>query len=226
MCGRYSFSASKDKLGAQFKFLDSIGPLIEQFNIAPTQKAYVITDEDPAQLQLFTWGLIPFWAKDRSMGSRMINARSETAMSKPAFREAFKKRRCWVLADSFYEWKKEGKKKQPYRIFHKNGSLLVFAGLWETWRSGDEELQSFTILTTSPNAEVASIHDRMPVILPHPEQQYAWFHDRTLEASQLLLQPIASGALDMYPVYPKVNKVSNQGPELHKPMDKQGNLFD
>ena len=156
----------------------------------------------------------------------MINARSETVASKPAFREAFKRRRCWILADSFYEWKKQGKKKQPFRIFLKNGNLLVFAGLWETWRSGDEELQSFTIITTSPNAEVAPIHNRMPVILAHPEQQYKWFHNRTFEASLALLQPIALGALGMYPISPKVNKVSNQGSELHDPIGKQGNLFD
>ena len=206
MCGRYSFSASKDKLGAQFKFLDNIGHLIEQFNIAPTQKAYVITDEHPAQLQLFTWGLIPFWAKDRSMGSRMINARSETAMSKPAFREAFKKRRCWVLADSFYEWKKEGEEKQPYFVSAASDSPICFGGLYEPARDDNSVPASCTIITLPASDAMASLHHRMPLMFDDPT---AWLESNSFDGH---LDDLSWHAVDK-----TVNNPRNQGSKLiHK----------
>lgn len=225
MCGRYSFSTNTQVLSAQFERLE-IGQNLElNFNVAPTQLAYVITDDTPGALQQFRWGLIPFWAKDIKMGSRMINARSETILEKPAFREAAKKRHCWVLADSFYEWKKEGSQKIPYRIQLKDESILVLAGLWETWGKGADLIHSFTIITCPPNEEMAPIHNRMPLILKTKDEQQAWLEEKNIEEIKSMLQTPANDLLKMYPVTRSVNSVRNNGPNLHLPLEEQGDLF-
>lgn len=225
MCGRYSFSTNTQVLSTQFEGL-GIGQNLElNFNVAPTQVAYVITDDTPGTLQQFCWGLIPFWAKDIKIGSRMINARSETLLEKPSFREAAKKRHCWVLADSFYEWRKEGNQKTPYRIQLKDESILVMAGLWETWGKGADRIQSFTIITCPPNEEMAPIHNRMPLILSTKSEQEAWLAEKDPEYIRAMLQTPADGLLKMYPVTRRVNSVRNNGPGLHLPLEEQGDLF-
>lgn len=225
MCGRYSFSTNTQVLSAQFEGLE-IGQNLEvNFNIAPTQSAYVVTDDTPGALQQFQWGLIPFWAKDIKIGNRMINARSETILEKPAFRAAAKKRHCWVLADSFYEWKKEGSQKTPYRIQLKDESILVLAGLWEMWKKGTETIHSFTIITCPPNEEMAPIHNRMPLILASKEEQKAWLEEKNTENIKSMLQTPANDLLKMYPVTRSVNSVRNNSPNLHLPLEEQGNLF-
>jgi putative SOS response-associated peptidase YedK len=225
MCGRYSFSSNTKVLTAQFEGLE-IGQNLEiNFNIAPTQLAYVITDDTPGTLQQFRWGLIPFWAKDKKIASRMINARSETLLEKPAFRNAATKRHCWVLADSFYEWKKENGQKIPYRIQLQDESILVMAGLWETWVKGAEQVHSFTIITCAPNAEMAPIHNRMPLILDTKMAQQDWLEEKNPVAIQTMMQTPPGQLLKMYPVSPRVNAVRNNGPALHLPFEKQGDLF-
>jgi len=226
MCGRYSFSTSKEKLREQFGSVETGQTLEINFNMAPTQRGYVITDESPGALQQFTWGLVPFWAKDRKIGSRLINARSETIADKPSFRNGVRKRRCWVLADSFYEWKRIDGKKQPYRIFRPNGELLVMAGIWETWNGEEEPLQTYTIITTSPNEEMAPIHDRMPVIFTEQDQQRTWLETPEINEALELLRPAPDGSLEMYAISTKVNNVRNNGPELHEPLGEQGHLFE
>lgn len=225
MCGRYSFSTSREKLQQQFPQVN-VGETLElNYNMAPTQRGYVITDDQPQQLQQFVWGLIPFWAKDRKIGSRLINARAERIAEKPSFRDAVRKRRCWVLADSFYEWKKVDGKKQPYRIYPESKDMLVLAGIWEVWRREGEPVFSYSIITTSPNAEMVPVHDRMPVVLAERDQQQAWLETAQLEEALDLLHPPPDGTLTMYPVSTQVNKVSNNGPQLHQPLSEQGDLF-
>ena len=225
MFGRYSFSTNTQVLSTQFEGLE-IGQNLElNFNIAPTQSAYVVTDDTPGALQQFRWGLIPFWAKDVKIGSRMINARAETLLEKPAFRAAAKKRHCWVLADSFYEWKKEGSQKTPYRIQLKDESILVMAGLWEIWNDAAAPIHSFTIITCPPNEEMVPIHNRMPLILSTKAEQTAWLEEKHPEQIQAMLQTPADGLLKMYPVSRSVNSVRNNGPNLHLPLEEQGDLF-
>lgn len=226
MCGRYSFSVKAETLTAQFEGLEIGQNLTFNFNVAPTQEAYVVTDDTPGTLQAFRWGLVPFWAKDLKIGSRMINARSETLLEKPAFRQAARKRHCWVLADSFYEWKTVQGKKQPYRIQLRDESVMVMAGIWETWTPDDREdkIHSFSIITCPPNQEMSAVHNRMPVIL-QKEDQGAWLEAKREEDIQHLLQTPADDLLKMYSVSSRVNSVRNNGPELHLPQEEQGRLF-
>lgn len=227
MCGRYSFSVQATVLTAQFEGLE-IPPQLEiNYNVAPTQQAYVITDDTPGMLQSFRWGLVPFWAKDLKTGSRMINARSETILEKPAFRQAAIKRHCWVLADSFYEWKKENGQKIPYRIFLKNETVMVMAGIWETWFSENaaKPIYTFSVITCPPNEEMIPIHNRMPVILESKELQKSWLEAKDPERIEQILQTPSSGLLDMYSVSTRVNSVRNNGPGLHERIGEQGNLF-
>lgn len=226
MCGRYSFSTDKDQLRKQFGDIQVGETLRINFNVAPTQESYVLVDREPDVLQTFRWGLIPFWAKDARIGSRMINARSETLLEKPAFRQAARKRHCLVLADSFYEWKRRGKEKIPYRILARDHhSLLVMAGIWEHWSQGEQDIYSFSIITCPPNEEMVPVHDRMPVIFPHRDQWEAWLEEKDPAAVRELLDTPQSGILDMYAVSTRVNSVRNNGPELHEPVGEQGDLF-
>lgn len=198
------------------------GELPLNYNVAPTQSGLVLTDADPHQLKLFRWGLVPFWAQDLSIGSRMINARGETILEKPAFRQAIRRRRCLVLADSFYEWRREGKHKTPLRIMRPDEELLLMAGIWERWQGDDrsEPVHTYSIITAAPNAEMSPVHNRMPVFFPNTDQQSAWL-DPSLSDAHIteLLQTPADGTLKWYPVSSLVNKVRNNGPELHEPSE-------
>ena len=174
MCGRYALTSNLDELQASFKFEARDLEYRPRFNIAPTQQSLVVTSDGARSGQYMRWGLLPFWAKDAKAGARMINAVGETASAKPAFRSAFRKRRCLVLANGFFEWRKEGKARIPNYFFSTDRAPLAFAGLWETWKSPDgERIKSFTILTTKANELIQPIHDRMPVILSG-ETQALW----------------------------------------------------
>jgi putative SOS response-associated peptidase YedK len=215
MCGRYTL---KMPIALVTEELDLDRPEFEvaaRYNIAPTQRLPVLTQEQPRHLQLMRWGLIPSWAKDPSIGSKMINARAETLAEKPAFRVALRERRCLIPADGFYEWKQTGFGKLPQHIHLISGNLLTFAGLWESWRDGEgRELRSFTIITTTPNALMATIHDRMPVIIP-PSQRAAWLDPAAgLAEVQALLMPLPDGLLATQTVGDLVNSPRNDGPEL------------
>lgn len=204
------------------------------YNVAPTQDVLAVVEADGSRhLDAFFWGLVPSWAKDVKIGSRMINARAETLAEKSTFKKPFASRRCLVPADGFYEWKKLGPgkkpKKQPMYIHGADGQPIAFAGLWSIWRGPDkdqEPLRSLTIVTTTPNALMAPIHDRMPVILP--EDRWATWLDRDnhdLDALGALLVPAADDVLAVTPVAPLVNNVRNNGPELVDPVPAQEALL-
>lgn len=210
MCGRYSLFAEAKKLEERFKaeLSDELQP---RYNAAPTQTLPVITNADgERKIEFFHWGLIPAWAENPAIGSKMLNARAETLAEKPSFKKALQSRRCLVLADGFYEWKAEGKKKQPMRMSLKNGEMFAMAGLWENWTDKEtgEVIHSFTIITTEANELLKPIHDRMPVILL-PKNEEIWL-DNELETEQLLkvLQPYPADELKAEPVSKAVNNAA------------------
>jgi len=218
MCGRYRLTAKERYIAEHFDLDDEVSAA-PRYNIAPTQSAATIR-QDPKQpsrvLSLMRWGLIPSWAKDASIGARMINAVAESAPEKPAFREALSRRRCLVPADGFFEWQKlGGKEKQPFNFGMADDSLFAFAGLWDRWRDpAGQHINSFTILTTSANALVAGIHDRMPVIL-RPEDYELWLDPGLTDPRGVagLLKPFDARVMKKYPVSTRVNRAENDDPE-------------
>ena len=217
MCGRFTLRTPTNLLVQQF-LLDTAPELPLRYNIAPTQDVAVVrkTEELPERnLVLLKWGLIPSWAKDAKMGARMINARGETVAEKPSFRAAFKRRRCLVLADGYYEWQKDGKRKQAVYITMDDERPFAFAGLWEYWdRAGEGPLESCTIITTNSNDLTADIHDRMPVILS--DDNYDLWLDPELQDKEPLLpllEPYPSDEMKVTRVGDYVNKASHEGPE-------------
>ena len=207
----------------------TVPPFEPRFNIAPTQQIFCVRGGESSLEPCFLrWGLVPSWSKDLKIGSRMLNARSETASSKPSFRSAFKKRRCLIVGDGFYEWKKIGNKKQPYWI-QVNESLFTMAGLWESWRDkeGDGTVyETCTILTTEANEAMSELHDRMPVIL-EPHQHAMWLDPTFQEVEPLeqLLRPYANEPISMFPVSTIVNKPINDSPDCIVPLQTNKELF-
>ncbi len=225
MCGRFSFSTSKEKIQQQLGDVEIGSNLRINFNVAPTQHSYVITNESPNRLQYFTWGLIPHWSNDGKNTGKLINARMEGIATKPSFRLPIRKRRCWVLADSFYEWRKEGTQKIPYRILPKNGELLVMAGIWDVWYKGDYAVKSFSIITCPANKEVAPLHDRMPVMFTTKDERELWLQDMEVENVLELMHTPPNDILNIYRVSDKVNSVKNNSPELHEQVPEPPTLF-
>lgn len=221
MCGRFTLKTPASELASLFDGL-SFSDIPPRFNICPTQMVACLrwADGSTYQLSSLRWGLVPFWAKDLKIGARMINARSETAATKPAFRAAFKKRRCLIVADGFYEWKKEGKQKQPYYITQADESPFVLAGLWESWtdKASQAVVETCTILTTEANGTMQPLHDRMPVFLDSPQHD-AWLDPAFQDTVQLQswLVPCADDRLKTRRVDTWVNKAGNEGPECLAP---------
>lgn len=218
MCGRYTLKTPTNVLTELFEIEEYPSALNPSYNIAPTQEvAAVVEEDDKRKLEMFHWGLIPSWAKDPAIGNKMINARAETASEKPSFRSAFKKRRCLILADGFYEWQKTDSGKQPFYIHMKDGSPFAFAGLWEAWKNG-EEISSCTIITTDANDLMNEIHHRMPVILP-PENYGVWLDPDFDEKEPLmdLLKPYPSDEMEAYQVSRRVNRPANNEPSCIEP---------
>ena len=221
MCGRFGQTASSAELAAAFEASwQCAEPELPRYNVAPTQHVPILLSADGRRvLDVFRWGLIPWWAKDASIGNKMINARAETVVEKPAYRSAFQRRRCLVPASGFYEWKKTPGGKVPHWIHPADGALLTFAGVWEAWRPAKdaEPVLSFTILTTTPSADVAQVHDRMPVVVAR-EHRDAWLGAET-PADELLplLRPAPDGLLRMHPVSTAVNRPAFDGTELIEP---------
>lgn len=217
MCGRFQLSVKGRHISERFNievFDEFYKP---NYNSAPSQKLPLITNEEPHKLNYYRWGLIPSWAKDPKIGYKMINTRSETVLEKPSFRTAFKKRRCLVPANGFYEWKKN-KDKTPYRIFLKNEEIFSMAGIWETWYDAEKRpVHTFSILTTTPNELMKDIHDRMPVILPR-EFESVWLNEPDDQKLKELLHPFNADKMDAYPVSGQVNSPANNGPELVVPV--------
>ncbi|MCY4063099.1 MAG: SOS response-associated peptidase [Chloroflexi bacterium] len=219
MCGRYTLTADADSIQLAFNLASVDGYELPRYNIAPSQQLAVITDRDPQALSYMKWGLVPSWAKDPKIGNRMINARSETAAEKPSFRTAFKKRRCLIPADGYYEWQKRGKKKIPTFIQHAERDLFAFAGLWESWKQPDESwLHTCAILTTEANEKLSPIHHRMAVII-EPEDYELWLAPRELvpdEWRPLMLGPRPE-QLKFHEVSTAVNSPANDNPTLVLP---------
>ncbi len=219
MCGRYVL-IEVDGIVKRFDIDEYEEHYAPRFNAAPTQVMPVVVRNSPNRLRAMRWGLIPFWAKDPSIGNRMINARAETLAEKPAFRRPLKSQRCLVPANGFYEWRREGSRKQPYFARLRDGGLFGFAGLWDTWRDPNGELvYSYTIITTEANAVMAPIHDRMPAILL-PDDEATWL-DPTVEASELLLsllRPYPAEQMLVYPVSTAVNRPTVDDPSLVEPL--------
>ena len=222
MCGRYVAAAPPSEIAKYFAASAPTETVLEpSYNVAPTNEVYAVVErDDERRLEPLRWGLVPLWAKDLAMGSKMINARAEGIAKKNAYRHAFRKQRCIIPADGFYEWKVvEGqKRKQPMFIHRVDGEPLAFAGLWETWRGperNDEPLYTCTIITTSANETMAPVHNRMPVILP-PDKWEEWLDPDMQDIDELekFLLPAPSSLLTLYPVSTGVNHVRNKGPEL------------
>ncbi len=223
MCGRFTLTADPEQLRQAFPWLNLPGNIQPRYNIAPTQAVAVVPNDGKRQLDFFIWGLVPFWAKEPQIGNRMINARAETLAEKPAFRAAFRRRRCLVLADGFFEWRAiPGRKaKIPTYIRMRDGVPFAFAGLWESWNAPDgSNLLSCTIVTTQPNELLQPIHNRMPVILP--AQAYdLWLDPGELDPHQLqpLLKPFSAQSMVAYPVSTLVNNPTNDAPDCIVPVE-------
>jgi len=217
MCGRYSQQQSAEVIAQAFQ-VNNVPPLKPRYNIAPTQSvATILQSAKTRQFKMLHWGLIPSWAKDTKISSKLINARAETVAEKPSFRSAFQKRRCLILADGFYEWQQqEDKQKQPFYFRMSDQSPFVFAGLWEHWNEKEtgETIESCTIITTEPNELMKSVHNRMPVIL-EPKDYDLWL-DPEVKKSELLqplLKPYPPEEMTVFAVSKAVNKPSNDTAE-------------
>ncbi len=208
MCGRFTITASVKELIEHYGLEPQKVDWTPNYNAAPTQNLPILTNDEPKKLTIARWGLIPSWAKDVKIGYKLINARSETIASKPSFARALEKRRCLIPADSFFEWKKEGTKKIPMRFQLPKNQIFSFAGLWEHWKRDNQDIVSFTIITTKPNETVQKIHDRMPVILTK-KQEKTWL----TEPHPDLLQPF-QGKMEVYQVSDKLNSPRNNDESL------------
>lgn len=246
MCGRYASSRRPDDLLDEFEVVeDHVSRALEpDYNVAPTKEVYAVLERPPRtddeaqppqrQLRVLTWGLVPSWAKDPAIGSRMINARVETVAEKPAYRKAFAQRRCLLPADGYYEWypteqlTSRGKPvKQPFFIRPRDGGVLAMAGLYELWRDPDRDADdpqrwrwTCTVLTTQAEDDLGHIHDRMPLMVPSGRWD-DWLDPRRAGDAELLV-PAAPGALEARPVSTLVNNVANNGPELVEPLRAEG----
>ncbi len=220
MCGRFSLTADLAELARRFEFQGNWLELEPNYNVAPTQNVLTVIDDGENRRGAYMrWGMIPHWAKTLSIGSRMINARAETLAQKPAYRSAFKRRRCLVLADGFYEWQKFGRTKTPMRVTMECGEPFAFAGLWALWKDPEgNTVLSCTIITTEANGLIRPIHNRMPVILPRDMEQF-WL-DRDVQdttALESVLTSYPSELMQTFQVSTLVNSVRNNGPEVVAP---------
>lgn len=222
MCGRYALTAEPDVLAALFA-LRVLQEYDVRYNLAPSQEAPVVVQsagDGARKVEAMKWGLVPSWSKDPKIAYRTINARSETAAIKPSFRAAFKRRRCLVPASWFYEWKRDGKEKIPFRIRRTDEQPLAFAGLWEQWKGNDSEgpRTTFTVLTTEANEDLEGLHDRMPCLI-EPDDFDRWLTPEVIDeaATARLLAPAPKGTLLTDRVSTQVNNVRNEGPQLLTP---------
>jgi putative SOS response-associated peptidase YedK len=228
MCGRFTQERPTSELAAIFDAEDRAEGDGQRYNVAPTDEAAVVVQrEDRRAIVPYRWGLVPHWAEDARVGGRLFNARAETVTSSPMFRDAFRRKRCLVPVDSFYEWRREGKIRQPFRIVRGDGQPLALAGLWAGWRDPETDLvrRTFTIITTGPNDLMRPIHDRMPVVLA-PEAWERWLDPAHPDPGELLglLVPAPEGGLEIHPVSRAVNDVRNDGPELIEPLPEAADL--
>jgi putative SOS response-associated peptidase YedK len=227
MCGRFTLTFSSQEVAEILNIVEEIDSK-PRYNIAPMQEVPVVINEGRSHLRLFQWGLVPFWAKDQTIGNKLINARAETIDIKPSFRHCFERQRCLIPADGYYEWKKEGNRKIPYRIALTDRPLFCFAGIWDTWKNPEGKIkQSCTIITTEANPLMAALHHRMPVILPQ-NREGAWLDPTISDYAYLksLLTPYPDTSMNAYEVSPYVNSAKNDSVECIRPVAAQQALFD
>jgi len=231
MCGRFTLSAPPEVISMCFDIETDSFNYLPAFNIAPTQNVLTVRNrENSKHVQTMRWGLIPFWAKEARIGNKMINARSETVIENKVFRTPFQKRRCLLLADSFYEWVRVSKSKQPIRILLDSEKPFAFAGIWESWKDPNDPnahaVESCSIITTHANTLIQPIHDRMPVILPR-ELESDWLDLDNTDTGFLreIMIPFDPGLMKCYPVSQAVNSTKNEGKDLITPI-VQESLFD
>jgi putative SOS response-associated peptidase YedK len=222
VCGRFTQQRPTSELAEIFAAEDLVDDPGGHYNVAPTDNAAVVVERgDRRAITSYRWGLIPHWATDARIAGRTFNARAETVGSMPAFRDAFRRRRCLVPVDSFYEWRREGTVRQPYRIVREDGLPLALAGLWAGWRdvATGEVRRTFTIVTTTASSRIAELHDRMPVVVP-PDAWSLWLNPEAADLGELhaLLVPAEAEPLAIYPVVRLVNDVRMDGPELVEPL--------
>ncbi len=219
MCSRYSITTNPEAMRRLFEFSNATSNIQPRYNAAPLQDLPVVRLDKNSQRELvmLRWGLIPSWANNPTIGHGTINARAETVARRPAFREAFRKRRCLVPADGFYEWKTVAGGKQPHRITLKYGAPFAMAGLWERWRKGDQAIESFSIIVTRANDLCREIHDHMPVIL-YPETWNTWLKATDDETLTTLVQPFPAHQMTMYPVSRRVGSPKNDDVGLIAPI--------
>jgi putative SOS response-associated peptidase YedK len=220
MCGRFSFSPLAKIIEDRFDVKVDKTRYKPRYNSAPSQNLAVISNLNPGELSFYRWGLIPFWAKDKNIGNKMINAKAETITEKPSFKNSLKHKRCLVLSDGFYEWKTLNKKEKiPYRITLQNNGLFAMAGIWDSWK--DEEgnlINSFAIITTTSNKLMENIHARMPVILEQKEENN-WLTESNSDFLLSLLKPFPEREMTAFPVSKLVNSPINDTPEIMKPAE-------
>ncbi len=220
MCGRYTLTRSIKEIAEHFRARITGMNFGPRFNVAPTQTlpVAILADED-IELRAMRWGLVPSWAKEESIGNRMINARAETVAEKPSFRSSFKSQRCLIPCDGFYEWVPGSKGKTPHYIHRKDNGLFAFAGLWAEWTGGEEPLRTYTIITTTANKALQPLHDRMPVILP-PDLYPHWLNSKTsTDDLHRMLKPLAGDLLEYFPVSKTVNSPKNESPDCLLPLE-------
>jgi putative SOS response-associated peptidase YedK len=223
MCGRFAQQRPASELAERFAAEPLVDDSDGRFNVAPTDEAHVVVQRDDRRaVTAYRWGLIPHWAESAKAGARAFNARAETVASSPLFRDLFRRKRCLVPVEAFYEWRRDGTRRQPFAIRRADGDLLVLAGLWSGWRDTEtaEVRRTFTIVTSAASPAIADLHDRMPVILD-PEAWSRWLDPAAADASELLglLVPNETAPLELYPVRRLVNDVRNDGAELLRPLD-------
>lgn len=220
MCGRFSQRTPSKKIAEKFK-VEEVPPLLERYNVAPSQRVLGVREAgESREAAFFKWGLVPRWAKDPSIGNRLINARAETVAEKPSFREAFTRRRVLVPSEGFYEWQRQGTgRKRPFYFRMRDGEPFAIAGLWERWEGGGELLETCTLLTTEANSLLSPYHDRMPVIL-RPEDYDLWLDTEVRRADLLvpLLRPYPHEEMSAHAVSPLVNSPANDGPRCVEPL--------
>ncbi len=225
MCGRFTLTINQNDLKQDMGLGDFPPDWGERYNVAPSQPVAVVTDPQGRDVELMRWGLVPSWAKDISIGNRLINARAETLTEKPSFRSAFARRRCLILADGFFEWKKPEDRRgspMPYYFQLAGRKPFAFAGLWEFWRSPEgDPLRSCTIITTQANGLVREVHERMPVMLA-PDQMWDWLVKTSQPELADMLKPFPAEKMVAYPISRMVNDPARDVPEVLLPVAEQG----
>jgi putative SOS response-associated peptidase YedK len=218
MCTRFSFVATQKDIELQFN-LEIRNNLRNSYNIAPTHHANIITNDHPDRLQYLTWGLIPYTSRNGKNDGRLINARKEGIAGSSSFRIPIRKRRCLVLADSYYVWNNKNDEIEPYRVVLKNGEIIAMAGIWDIWLEKDYAIKSFSIITTNANREISPISQRMPVIFNNKELQREWLQDTELDRVLELTDHVEHDILEYYKISKKINSIRYDSVDIHEKID-------